>query len=57
MSGQAEAEKFASDLTSQPAVGAKPTESLSQQGPPTPKRTGTDTDRRNTRQMDTRGLN
>ena len=53
-SGQAEVEKLSSDLPSQPAVAANPTESLSQQGPSTPERAGTNTDRRNTRQKWTR---
>ena len=46
VSGQAEDEKLSTDLPSQPAVA----ESLSQQGPSTPERAGTNTDRRNTRQ-------
>ena len=53
-SGQAEVEKLSTDLPSQPAVAANPTESLSQQGPSTPERAGTNTDRRNTRQKWTR---
>ena len=54
VSGQAEVEKLSTDLPSQPAVAANPSESLSQQGPSTPERAGTNTDRRNTRQKWTR---
>ena len=54
MSGQAEVEKLSTDLPSQPAVAANPSESLSQQGPSTPERAGTNTDGRNTRQKWTR---
>ena len=54
VSGQAEVEKLSTDLPSQPAVAANPSESLSQQGPSTPERAGTNTDRRNTRQNWTR---
>ena len=50
MSGQAEVEKLATDLPSQPAVADNPTESLSQQGPSTPEWAGTNTVSRNTRQ-------
>ena len=49
-SGQAEVEKLSTDLPSQPEVAANPNESLSQQGPSTPERAGTNTYRRNTRQ-------
>ena len=49
-SGQAEVEKLATDLPTQPAVADNPTERLSQQGPSTPERAGTNTDIRNTRQ-------
>ena len=54
MSGQAEVEKLSTDLPSQPAVAANPSRSLSQQGPSTPERAGTNRDRRNTRQKWTR---
>ena len=54
MSGQAEVEKLATDLPSQPAVPDNPTESLSQQGPSTPEWAGTNTVSRNTRQKWTR---
>ena len=52
--GQAEVEKLSTDLPSQPAVAANPSESLSQQGPSTPERAGTNTDGRNSRQKWTR---
>ena len=54
VSSQSEVEKLATDLPSQPAVADYPTESLSQQGPSTPERGGSNTDRRNTRQKWTR---
>ena len=54
VNGQAEVDKLATDLPSQPAVADNPTESLSQQGPSTPEQAGTNTDRRNTRQKWTR---
>ena len=54
VSGQAEFEKLSTDLPSQPAVAANPSLSLSQQGPSTPERAGTNTDRRNTRHKWTR---
>ena len=54
VSGQAEVEKLSTDLPSQPAVAANPSLSLSQQGPSTPERAGTNTDRRNTRHKWTR---
>ena len=54
VSGQAEVEKLSTDLPSQPAVAANPSESLSQQGPSTRERAGTNTDGRNTRQKWTR---
>ena len=54
MSGQAEVEKLSTDLPSKPAVAANPSKSLPQQGPSTPERAGTNTDRRHTRQKWTR---
>ena len=54
VSGQAEVEKLSTDLPSQPAVAANPSESLSKQGPSTLERAGTNTDRGNTRQKWTR---
>ena len=54
VNGQGEVEKLSTDLPSQPAVAANPSLSLSQQGPSTPERAGTNTDRRNTRQKWTR---
>ena len=54
VSGQGEVEKLATDLPSQPAVVANPIESLSQKGPSTPDRAGTNTERTNTRQKWTR---
>ena len=54
VSGQAEVEKLATDLPSQPAVADNPTESLSQQGPSTPEWAGTNTVSRNSRQKWTR---
>ena len=54
VNGQGEVEKVSTDLPSQPAVAANPSLSLSQQGPSTPERAGTNTDRRNTRHKWTR---
>ena len=54
VNGQGEVEKLSTDLPSQPAVAANPSLSLSQQGPSTPERAGTNTDRRNTRHKWTR---
>ena len=54
VSGQAEVQKLATDLPSPPAVAANPTESLSQEGPSSPDRAGSNTKRTNTRQKWTR---
>ena len=54
MSGQTEVETLSTDLPSQPAVAANPSESLSKQGLSTLERAGSNTDRRNTRQKWTR---
>ena len=54
MSDQAEVETLSTDLPSQPSFEANPNESLSQQGPSTQERPGTNVDRRNTRQKWTR---
>ena len=54
VSGQAEVQKLATDLPSPPAVAANPTESLSQEGPSSPDRAGSNTKRTKTRQKWTR---
>ena len=54
VSGQAEVEKLATDLPPPPAVAANPTGSLSQEGPSSPDRAGSNTKRTNTRQKWTR---